>query len=64
MAQSDVRLTGDQEDQGFDPHRVQQQSFMETDHEIFSTNIFSLRLIQEGHFRGFVKEEYLVVILG
>ena len=33
---------------GFDPHRGQQHSFVETDHEIFSTVILSLPLIQEG----------------
>ena len=32
----------------FDPRRVQQHSFMEIDHEIFSTVILSLPLIQEG----------------
>ena len=33
---------------GFDPHRGRQHSFVETDHEIFSTVILSLPLIQEG----------------
>ena len=33
---------------GFDPHRGRQHSFMEIDHEIFSTVILSLPLIQEG----------------
>ena len=32
---------------GFDSRRGQQHSFMETDHEIFSTVILSLLLIQE-----------------
>ena len=32
---------------GFNPHRDRQHSFMETDHEIFSTVIFFLPLIQE-----------------
>ena len=31
----------------FNPHRGQQHSFVETDHEIFSTVILSLPLIQE-----------------
>ena len=33
---------------GFHPHRGQQHSFMEIDHEIFSTVILSHSLIQEG----------------
>ena len=33
---------------GFNPRRGQQHSFMEIDHEIFSTVILSLPLIQEG----------------
>ena len=45
MAQLDRHLTGDQ---GFSPHQVQQHFFMEIDHEILTTVILSLRLIQEG----------------
>ena len=33
---------------GFDPRRGRHHSFMEIDHEIFSTVILSLPLIQEG----------------
>ena len=33
---------------GFNPHRGWQHSFIEIDHEIFSTVILSLPLIQEG----------------
>ena len=33
---------------GFNPHRGWQHSFLEIDHEIFSTVILSLPLIQEG----------------
>ena len=33
---------------GFNPHRGRQHSFLEIDHEIFSTVILSLPLIQEG----------------
>ena len=33
---------------GLNPRRGRQHSFKETDHEIFSTFIFSLLLIQEG----------------
>ena len=35
---------------GFDPRRGRQHSFVEIDHEIFSTVILSLPLIQEGQF--------------
>ena len=34
---------------GSDPAGVRQHSFVEFDHETFSTVILSLRLIQEGH---------------
>ena len=43
-APSDWRPGG----RGFNPRRGQQHSFMEIDHEIFSTVILSLPLIQEG----------------
>ena len=33
----------------FNPRRGRQYSFVEIDHEIFSTVILSLPLIQEGH---------------
>ena len=33
---------------GFDPRRGRQNSFVKIDHEIFSTVILSLPLIQEG----------------
>ena len=42
------RPTGDQEVAGSTPRRGWQHSFVETDHEIFSTVILSLPLIQEG----------------
>ena len=41
---SDWRLGG----RGFDPRQGRQHSFLEIDHEIFSTVILSLPLIQEG----------------
>ena len=40
--------TGDQEVAGSTPLRSGQLSFMEIDHEMFSTVILSLHLIQEG----------------
>ena len=43
-APSDWRPGG----RGFNPHRDRQHSFVEIDHEIFSTVILSLPLIQEG----------------
>ena len=43
-AQSDWRPGG----HGFNPRQGQQHSFVEIDHEIFSTVILSLPLIQEG----------------
>ena len=49
--QSDVHWTDGQEVAGLTPNpnpHVQEHSFMETDHEIFSTVILSLLLIQEG----------------
>ena len=42
------RPTGDQEVAGSTPRRGRQRSFVEIDHEIFSTVILSLPLIQEG----------------
>ena len=43
-ASSDWRSGG----RGFNPRRDRQHSFVEIDHEIFSTVILSLPLIQEG----------------
>ena len=43
-APSDRRPGG----RGFNPRRGRQRSFVEIDHEIFSTVILSLPLIQEG----------------
>ena len=42
-------------DRGFNPRRGQQHSFVEIDHEIFSTVILSLPLIQEGQFQLLAK---------
>ena len=46
---------------GFDPHQGQQHSFVEIDHEIFSTVILSLPLIQEGQLS--VSDERMCTIL-
>ena len=48
-APSDWRLGGP----GFNPCRGRQHSFVEIDHEIFSTVILSLLLIQEGQLSVF-----------
>ena len=46
---------------GFDPRRGRQHSFVEIDHEIFSTVILSLPLIQEGQLS--VSGERMCIIL-
>ena len=50
------RPTGDKEVAGFNPRRGRQHSFVEIDHEIFSTVILSLPLIQEGQLSVLAKE--------
>ena len=47
MAQLDAHPTGDQDVEGWTP-LFRQRSFLEIDHEIFSTVILYLLLIQEG----------------
>ena len=47
VAQLDV-LSDWRPGRGFNPRQGQQHSFVEIDHEIFSTVILSLLLIQEG----------------
>ena len=49
MAQLDARPTGDQEVAGSTPTEVGNILSWKIDHEIFSTVILSLPLIQEGH---------------
>ena len=51
-APSDWRPGG----RGFNPRRGRQHSFVEMDHEIFSTVIHSLPLIQERQFQFLAKE--------
>ena len=55
MAQLDARPTGDQE-VGVRPLQGWQHSFMEIDHKIFFSVIFSLLLIQEGSCQFLEKE--------
>ena len=61
VAQLDVCPTGDQEVAGSTPAKVGKHSFLEIDHEIFSTVILSLLLIQEGQWS--VSGERLCTIL-
>ena len=51
-APSDWRPGG----RGFNPRRGRQHCFVEIDHEIFSTVILSLPLIQEGSCQFLAKE--------
>ena len=46
----------------FDPHRVQQHFFVEIDHEIFSTVILPLPLIQEGQLSVSGKRMYTILV--
>ena len=48
MAQLDVPNDWRPGGRGFHPRCGRQHSFVETDHEIFSTVILSLPLVQEG----------------
>ena len=48
MAQLDAPSDWRPGGRGFNPRRSRQHSFVEIDHEIFSTVILSLPLIQEG----------------
>ena len=48
MAQLDALSNWRPGGHGFNPRRGRQHSFVEIDHEIFSTIILSLPLIQEG----------------
>ena len=48
MAQLDAPSDWRPGGRGFNPHRGRQHSFVEIDHEIFSTVNLSLPLIQEG----------------
>ena len=48
MAQLDAPSDWRPGGRGFNPHQGRQHSFVEIDHEIFSTVIISLPLIQEG----------------
>ena len=49
VAQSGLRLTGDQKVAGSTPAGCDNIHFVEIYHEIFSTVILSILLIQEGH---------------
>ena len=61
VAQLDARLTGDQEVRGSNPAEVGNILSWRFDHEIFSTVILSLPLIQEGQLS--VSSERMCTIL-
>ena len=61
MAQLDALSDWRPGSHGFNPHGGRQHSFMEIDHEIFSSVILSLPLIQEGQLS--VSGERLCTIL-
>ena len=61
MAQLDALSDWRSGGHGFNPRRGRQHSFVEIDHEIFSTVILSLLLIQEGQL--FVSGERMCTIL-
>ena len=46
----------------FNPRRGRQHSFVEIDHEIFSTVILSLPLIQEGQLSVSGERMYIILI--
>ena len=54
--------TGDQEDCRFSPCQVWQHSFVEIDHELFSTVILSLPLIQEGQLSVSGERMYTILV--
>ena len=56
MAQLDAPSDWRPGGHGFNPRRGRQHSFVEIDHEMFSTVILSLPLIQEGHLPVSAKE--------
>ena len=61
MSQLDVPSDWRPEGRGFNPYRGRQHSFVEIDHEIFSTVVLSLPLIQEGQLS--VSSERMCTIL-
>ena len=60
MAQLDAHATGDQEVAGLIPDGY--ATFFRGDHEIFSTVILSLPLIQEGQLSVSGKRMYTVLV--
>ena len=56
VAQLDARPTGDQEVARFDPRRVGNILSWSFDHEIFSTAILSVPLIQERQLVSFCQK--------
>ena len=58
-APSDWRLGG----RGLNPRRARQHSFVEIDHEIFSTVILSLPLIQEGQLSVYGERMCTILVI-
>ena len=63
MAQLDAPSDWRPGGRGFNLHRGQQHFFMEIDHEIFSTVILSLPLIQKGQLSVFGKRMCTTVVI-
>ena len=63
MAQFDAPSDWRPGGRGFNPRQGRQHSLVEIDHQIFSTVILSLLLIQEGQLSVFDHEIFSTVIL-
>ena len=62
VAQLDAPSDWRPEGRGFDPRRGRQHSFVEIDHEKFSTVILSLPLIQEEQLSVSGKKKYTILV--
>ena len=62
MAYLDARPTGDQEVAGSTPAEGGYTSFVDIDHEVFSTVILSLPLIQEGQLSVSVERMCAILV--
>ena len=62
LAQLDVPSDWRPGGRGFNPRRGRQHSFVEIDHEIFSTVILSLPLIQEGQLSVSGERMYTILV--
>ena len=62
VAQLDAPSDWRPEGRGFDPRQGRQHSFVEIDHEKFSTVILSLPLIQEEQLSVSGKKKYTILV--